>query len=207
MAKNREKSKNLTLSIKRQYFDAILSGEKTLEERQIWPDSVGAYLRDAGRRYANVRVLEVPHWCLSYIRRAGLYCAPDPSVRLQKLAGATEEARAVTGIQWAFFGMKKSDSLNRRLMPGGYAMEALSEKTQKAYPLSLWRNAEVLRYIRQRGLPAPIAYGPGRSNGVGFGTDCLAYLERHWPGDCQRILDEFPMARAVPWGHGRKDQD
>jgi len=43
MAKKREKSRNLTLSVKRRYFDEILAGTKTREERAVWPHNVDRY--------------------------------------------------------------------------------------------------------------------------------------------------------------------
>jgi len=43
MARKKEKGRNLTLSIKRKYFDEILSGAKTSEEREVWPHNVYRY--------------------------------------------------------------------------------------------------------------------------------------------------------------------
>ncbi len=99
-----------------------------------------------------------------------------------------------TGIEWTLYGMKKADSMNRNLMLRGYELEAINEATKSAYPLSLWKDKEVLRYIELNRLPKPIDYeGKKRSNGVGFDPDVFLYLRKYYPGDLQKILIQFPM--------------
>ena len=49
-------------------------------------EHIEKYRRWCAVRYPNVKWLEVPHWNLSYIRRSGMYCEPEPELRLKKLA-------------------------------------------------------------------------------------------------------------------------
>ena len=36
-------------------------------------------------RYPKIEFVEVPHWNLTYILRGGLYCVPNPKVKLLKI--------------------------------------------------------------------------------------------------------------------------
>lgn len=161
---------------------------------------VDIYLKDALNRYPNVKLIQKPHWILTYIRKSGNYCIADPKVKLKKLKDLDDEVREETGIEYSIFGMKKADSLNRRLMLQGYNMEAINEKTNRVYPLSLWTNKEVLRFIRDNNLPKPIAYNKKASSGVMLEKDCFEYLKKNYPDDLEKIYDAFPMSRVILFG-------
>ncbi|SUJ19209.1 sulfate adenylyltransferase subunit 2 [Sphingobacterium spiritivorum] len=168
-------------------------------------DHVEIFIKDLQKRYPNVKVIQKPHWNLTYIHKTGLYCVPDPKIKLKKLKDIDEEVRAETGIEWSFFGMKKADSLHRRVMLMGYENESINEKTQKAYPLSLWRNGEVLAYIKNRNLPSPIIYGKKASNGIGFNVDCLLFLRDRFPGDYERIINAYPMSEVILYQYDQQN--
>ena len=78
------------------------------------------YLDWAKKRYPKIKIVKVPHWNLTYILKSGMFCVPNPNVKLMKLADIDHSVKLRTGIQHSFFGMKKADSLNRRLMLNGY---------------------------------------------------------------------------------------
>ena len=86
-------------------------------------------------RYPKVEFMQVPHWNLSYILRGGLYCIPNPKVKLLKLADVVRSIRLKTGIEYVFLGMKKADSMNRRLMLKGFEQDNYISNGQ-AYPLA-----------------------------------------------------------------------
>ena len=48
-------------------------------------DHIDNYLRAVKARYANVTILQVPHWTLTRVLRCGLYCIPNPNVKLLSL--------------------------------------------------------------------------------------------------------------------------
>lgn len=170
-------------------------------------DHVEKYLTWAKAKYPNVTVLQVPHWNLSYIRQVGIFCQPDPTIRILKLKDIDAAVKERTGVEWAFYGMKQADGLNRRLMLRGYEMLGISP-TKKAYPLSVWKQADVLAYIKSRGLAEPIAYSPkGKSHGVGFSLDCYMYLKKYYPKDLQNILNEFPASEKILIDHAAEESN
>ena len=121
-----------------------------LEHIERWVNWVKA-------RYPKVEFMQVPHWNLSYILRGGLYCVPNPNVKLIKLADVIKAVRLKTGISYACLGMKKADGMNRRLMLKGYA-ENEYINNGIVYPLANWTQKDVLSYMKQHGLPEPVRY-------------------------------------------------
>ena len=130
-------------------------------------DHIDNYLRAVKARYANVTILQVPHWTLTRVLRCGLYCIPNPNVKLLSLKDVDESVRMKTGISYSFYGMKQSDGMNRCLMLRGYENEAISN-TNKVYPLSKWKKSDVMAYIKAKKLPEPISYNKNKSQGLTF---------------------------------------
>lgn len=159
-------------------------------------DHIENNLRAVKSRYPNVKIMQVPHWTLSRVLRCGLYCVPNPNIKLISLKDIDESVRLRTGIQYTFYGMKQSDGLNRRLMLRGYEMEAVSN-TKKVYPLSTWKKADVMAYVKARKLPEPIAYNNNKSQGLTFVPEVFNYLKMNYPQDLERIYDVFPLSRNV----------
>lgn len=67
-------------------------------------DHIDNYLRAVKARYANVTILQVPHWTLTRVLRCGLYCIPNPNVKLLSLKDVDESVRMKTGISYSFYG-------------------------------------------------------------------------------------------------------
>lgn len=84
-----------------------------LEHIERWVNWVKA-------RYPKVEFIQIPHWNLTYILRSGMYCVPNPKIKLLKLADVDNAMRLKFGIDYVFYGMKKADSMNRRLMLNTY---------------------------------------------------------------------------------------
>jgi sulfate adenylyltransferase subunit 2 len=165
-------------------------------------EHVDKYIRWAETKYKNVKVIQVPHWNLTYILRSGMFCVPNPRVKLMKLSGIDKSIRLQTGINYSFFGMKKADSLNRRMMLSAY--QNGTSATNKVYPLLDFSNKEVMAYIALRKLPSPVRYSKNASGGVGFNTDCFLYMREHYPGDLQKILKTFPASEKLLIDHDNK---
>ena len=157
-------------------------------------------------RYPKVEFMQVPHWNLSYILRAGLYCVPNPKVKLIKLADVIKAIRIKTGIQYAFLGMKKADGMNRRLMLKGYEVEDYIHNGA-AYPLADWTQKDVLAYMKQANLPEPIRYSLKASSGTGFNIDCFLWLRENFPQDLQKIYSTFPMSERILFEYEQNKQD
>lgn len=154
-------------------------------------------------RYPNIEFMEVPHWNLSYILRGGLYCVPNPKVKLIKLADVIRAIRLKTGAYYTFLGMKKADGMNRRLMLKGYE-ESNFTNNGLVYPIANWTQKDVLAYMRQNNLPEPVRYSLKASSGAGFNLDCFLWLREHYPQDLQKIYRTFPMSERILFEYDNK---
>ena len=65
-------------------------------------------------KYPKIEFVQVPHWNLTYILRSGLYCVPNPKIKLLKLADVIKAMQLKYGIYYTFLGMKTADDKNRR---------------------------------------------------------------------------------------------
>lgn len=147
-------------------------------------------------RYPKIELVQVPHWNLTYILRSGMYCVPNPKVKLLKLADVVKSMQLKYGIYYTFLGMKKADGMNRRLMLKGYEASGYENKGM-CYPLADWTQKDILAYMRQKNLPEPVRYGNKASNGIGFNLDCFLWLRKNYPDDLQKIIKAFPMSERI----------
>lgn len=167
---------------------------KGLEHIQI-------FLDDAQARYGDkIQIHQIPHWTLTNIFKTGFYCDPIPSLKLLKLKDLDNKMKSVLGCDFAFYGMKKADSLNRNLMLKGFTQPGVSP-TNMVYPLQDWKNKDVLKYIEHRNLPKPVQYSQKRSSGLGFDLDVFLWLRQHYPNDLKLILQTFPLAERILFDH------
>ena len=132
-------------------------------------------------------------------------CRQNPRQKKFTMTDITEGIRQKFGIQWAFYGFKQSDSMNRRIMLRGkeYEMQAINRKTMKCYPLSAYHNSDVLAYIRKENLITPECYGKGgQSSGTNI-TDLayLLYLRQNYPDDLGRVFALFPLTERILFEH------
>lgn len=161
--------------------------------------SVNRYIKWSEARYPNCRFIQAPHFNISgYVKIGYLGMAQNPKQPILNLASITEKARAHTGIDWALFGMKEVDSLNRRVMLRTYD-NGICWKTRKAYPLMEYKNKDVVRYIKDRGLIPNMTYGNGRaSSGENVGSALwLAWLRENYPDDLAKVVAMYPMTEQI----------
>lgn len=164
-------------------------------------EHIQRYIDWVNTKYPRVEFVQITHWNLSYILRSGLYCVPNPKVKLIKLADVTEAMKLRFGIHYVFLGMKKADSMNRRLMLDGYENY---EKNGLVYPLADWTQKEILAYMRHKKLPEPVRYSKKASGGVGFNEDCFVWLRENYPQDLDKIFKTFPMSRKILFDYDNK---
>jgi len=160
------------------------------------------YYAYAKRKYPNIEFIQAPHYALySYIKTGYMGSEANPKQRLWTLADIIDKVRENTGIEWACLGFKQSDSLNRRLMLRSYkdGKEAISWKGKKFYPLSTYKNKDVLHYIRENNLKNPENYDyKSQSAGTSVaGYDYLKWLDRNYPDDLQKVYSAFPATRVI----------
>lgn len=157
-------------------------------------EHIDRYINWVKIRYPKVEFVQVPHWNLTYILRSGMYCVPNPKIKLLKLADIENAMRLRFGIDFVFYGMKKADSMNRRLMLNTYQDY---ENAGKVYPLADWTQKDVIAYMKQARLPEPVRYSKKASGGVGFNLDCFLWLRENCPIDLQKIIKAFPMSERI----------
>lgn len=168
-------------------------------------EHINRWIRWTKAKYPKIEFVQVPHWNLTYILRSGMYCVPNPKVKLLKLANIVTAMQLRFGIDYVFLGMKKADGMNRRLMLNGYKENGY-ENNGMVYPLADWTQKDVLAYMRQHNLPEPVRYSLKASGGVGFNLDCMLWMEQNYPQDLQRIYKTFPMAERVLWEYHNQAQ-
>ncbi len=157
---------------------------------------INRWIRWVKKKYPKVEFMEVPHWNLTYILRGGLYCVPNPKVKLLKLADVIKAVRMKTGVYYTFLGMKKADGMNRNLMLKGYEAQGY-ENNGLVYPLASWTQKDVKAYMRMKRLPQPVLYGNKASNGLGFNLDCFLWMRKHCPEDLDIVYKTFPMSERI----------
>lgn len=161
------------------------------------------YIDWAKNKYPGVNFLEVPHYALSsYIKTGYMGIKKDPSQKLLSLADINERARIITRTEWTIFGFKQSDSMNRRLMLRTYEDNIINNHTKKAYPLSEWRNKDVLKYIKMKRLITPITYGTAQSQGTAIDDkDFVLWCYKNYPADYRKIIQAFPESEVIVFEH------
>lgn len=182
----------VTLDLMHEFFEEIIC-----VFMYFVPDleHIDRWLNWADVRYKNAKIVQVPHWNLTYVLRHGIYCVPNPNVKVFKVAHVDEAVRLKYGVSYTFYGMKKADGLNRRLMLNTY--ENGVSNTNKVYPLHNWSNKEVLAYMRTNKLPMPVRYSKNASGGVGFNLDCYLWMRENEPEDLKKMLKAFPMSEKI----------
>ena len=159
-------------------------------------EHINRWIGWAKARYPKVELIQVPHWNLTYILRGGMYCVPNPDVKLLKLADVVKAMQLKHDVYYTFLGMKKADGMNRRLMLNGYEEKGY-ENNGMCYPLADWTQKDILAYMKQNNLPKPVRYGNKASNGIGFNIDCFLWLRSNYPVDLQKIIKAFPMSGRI----------
>lgn len=157
-------------------------------------------------KYPNIQFMQVPHYYLSRHLRSG-YLGMKVSNNTKKytLADLDTIARETAGISWSVYGMKKVDSMNRRLQLNTYKPDYICEASNKVYPLSDLNNKQVIKLIQLLGLPLPVMYSEHRSSGEDVGdVSYLMWLIEHWPNDFQRVVEAFPGCRQMVYEHLNK---
>lgn len=170
-------------------------------------DHINTYLKFSQAKYKNIRIIQLPHWNLTWLLRSGVYCVPNDKIKLLKLKDIIAYVKKTTGIDYVFLGMKQADSLNRRLMLRGYELEAINRKSNLIYPLSHWSNLDVEKYIQFNHLPKPIKYtNKKKSQGLTFDIDVFLWLKKNYPGDLEKIIRQFPLSESILFEHEQKQR-
>lgn len=158
-------------------------------------EHIAKYMHYINKKYPKARIIQIPHFAVfSYIKTGHLGHKQNEKQRLYNLSDLTDNIREKTNIEWAFFGFKQSDSMNRRVMLRTYQDEAINEKNKKVYPLSIYKNNDIIEYIKAEKLITPEKYGNSQSSGTDINDlNYLLFLRNHFPNDLKKVIAEFPL--------------
>lgn len=164
---------------------------------------INRYMKWATSMYKNVKFIQCPHFAVSsWIKCGFLGMKENPKQKKLNLSDITEEARKKTGIDWVFYGMKESDSLNRRIFLRKTAEESnglcINFKTKKAYPLHLHKHKDIVLYIKEKKLITNSDYGNKRSSSEHPANPIfLSWLRENFPSDLQQVYRYYPEAERI----------
>lgn len=158
-------------------------------------EHIARYMHYINKKYPKARIIQIPHFAVfSYIKTGHLGHKQNEKQRLYNLSDLTDNIREKTAIEWAFFGFKQSDSMNRRVMLRTYQEQAINEKNKKVYPLSSYKNSDIIEYIKAEKLITPEKYGNSQSSGTDINDlNYLLFLRNHFPNDLKKVIAEFPL--------------
>lgn len=160
---------------------------------------INRYLNYASNKYPNAIFVQTPHFAVySDIKFGNMGHVRNRKQKLYNMAQITDMVRDRYNIDWAFFGFKQSDSMNRRLMLRTYEDCAINKKQKKCYPLSSYRNTDVAHYIESHNLIKPEGYGKGQSSGTSISDlNYLLWLRNNFPDDLKKVIIEYPMVERL----------
>lgn len=160
-------------------------------------EHITKYLRYAQNKYPNVVIVRIPHFTLAVNLKYGVFTTKQIKVSQQTLSSTDKYVREQLKCPISFYGMKMADSLARRLFLNTYENKMICRATDKYYPLSKWKQGDVLSYIKNHKLPPTINYGQGRGSGMMFDVKSLLWIRENYPQDLKKIYATFPLVRNV----------
>lgn len=100
--------------------------------------------------------------------------------------------KGLAKVPYIISGAKRSDSIGRR------GQRAASKETDIIYPLWDWNKADVLGYLRLRGIPMPeISTQSASCGGISLTTESILWLHDIRPDDYEKVREFFPYIPAV----------
>ena len=155
------------------------------------------YLRHALIKYDNVNLLQYPHWMLNQYINDNYFTFHGIRLPGYKLADIEMAARYETKCDWIVTGAKQADNVVRRIMLRQFLFDTVDIDKKRVHPLSLWKKADVISYIKFKKLPMPIQYKIAASSGMDITRETLLFLKHHWPEDYRLMINCFPFAETL----------
>ena len=168
-------------------------------------DHVKPYIEWAERHYRNVEVRQIKHYQADYYDANGFFKDPVEGVKKRKIGDIEEAVRQETGIKYAFSGMKGVDGYMKRMRLKLFAKTGYVTEKGMVYPLAIWTNKEVLRYIQAKNLIPPFVYNSKDvSQGFTIDINIMLLMRERYPNDYARILKEFPYSKKLIYDYERE---
>ena len=171
-------------------------------------DHINIYLDWAKKKFRNVEVMQVPHFVLSTINTFGFFCEPDEAEKEKKESDIIKGIVEKTGVPFVIHGMKGVDGYMKRMRLKKFAKDnngMFISPINVVYPLALWTNKEVLRYIQAKNLIKPMTYGyQSICYGLSFDYEVLIYLKNNFNADYKKMMEAFPYFEHVMYDYQSK---
>ena len=168
-------------------------------------DHVRPYINWAEKHYRNVEVRQIRHYQADYYDANGFFKDPVEGVKKRKIGDVEEMVRQETGVKYAFSGMKGVDGYMKRMRLKLFAKTGYITEKGMVYPLAIWTNKEVLKYIRSKNLIQPFVYNPKDvSQGFAIDTEMMLLMREKYPNDYKKILKEFPYSEKLIFDYERE---
>lgn len=154
------------------------------------------YLDYLERRY-QIQIVRLPHWMLGTMFGETVFrFDSDQSLNAPrlKITDIENTLRARLEVDWFAYGIKATDSLERRgmLSEGG----SVNEKTKRVYPVAWFNDKAIYLYLKMQRIPLPPDYRMfGRSFSALNATQLIPIRDQY-PDDYRKILEVFPFAEA-----------
>ena len=165
-------------------------------------DHIKPYIKWAEQHYRNVEVRQIKHYQRDYFDRYGFFQLGegDETVKCRRIGDVEEMVRQETGQQYVFSGMKGVDGYMKRMRLMMFKKRCgfyISDKGM-VYPLAVWTNSEVLKYIENNNLIKPFTYN-AKDVSQGFGIDLVTLLAMRdrFPRDYRRMIEDFPFCEKL----------
>ncbi len=168
-------------------------------------DHIRPYIHWAYVHYKNVEVRTIKHYQSDYFEKYGLFCEPNENIKTRSVGDVEQYVRDQTGIKYGFSGMKGVDGYMKRMRLKKFAKTGYITDKGMVYPIALWTNKEVLRYIERKNLIKPFVYEQNKcSQGFSPTLPVLLMMKRKYPNDYIKTLAEFPFAEKLIFDYERK---
>jgi len=157
------------------------------------------YIDWALDKYDNISFEKTPHFATySFLKHGYLGLKKSKDVKNVKLKDITASMKLIHGIDYACFGFKKIDSIDRRIMLNELP-DGISPNTKNCYPIMDCKNSDVLRYIDDNQLIIPFNYNKQKpSSGCDISDPTfLSYMKNRYPSDLQKIFNTYPYCEAI----------
>lgn len=170
------------------------------------------YFLYAKRKYPNIELMQVPHYCTFSYRKYGyLGMKGNPDQRYWKFNEIVDKIKEKVGIEWVCCGFKQADSLNRRLMLRSYkdGKMAICWAGKKFYPLSTYKNKHIMDYISANNLKQPEWTNKKLLTAGDDIADYhyLKFLEKEYPDDLELVYESYPACRTIISRTEREEQN
>jgi len=157
-------------------------------------DLINNYLQWA-KSFPNVEIVKFPHLMYYQYKTKGIYCTKAiKGFKKLEIKDIENFCKMQYATDISFWGVKVSDSYNRRGMFHEASKDEYHRQYNRTYPLINWKNKDCYNYINLHKLPQPLKLGSkSAGSGVSFKKETIEYIKKHYPNDYKKMCNEFDL--------------